>query len=402
MKRIAIFCDGTWSEADAKHPTNVYMLSREVAAVASGNIKQEVLYFAGVGTGRGPDWLSQKIDKIGGGAFGWGLMANVVEAYESLAKIYRPGDHIYIFGFSRGAFTARSLAGLIRSSNIPPKDGLEQVDAAVKRYKSKDATTHPRADESFAYRYSVNPALITEPRENDWRRKNKLPEGTLISTRYIGVWDTVGALGIPSIFGDLAKLWNSKYQFHDTDLSSSIHAARHAVSVDEKRRTFVPTLWQNLPRLNKGLSQSNHRYLEQWFAGDHNSVGGGGDIKGLSNSAFLWIAEGAEKDGLDFRPGVMPHYRKGVDVQASLYADVDYKTNFFKRLAGLGERDREGPIDMNDVSKAAQDRWATANPPYRPVPLNCVAAQMKPLGGRAGCDCTSKCKRLSAKEALSP
>lgn len=402
MKRIAIFCDGTWNKADARHSTNVYRLSEEVAAVAPGNVKQRALYFAGVGTGRGPDWLSQKIDKIGGGAFGWGLLANVIEAYESLAKIYQPGDHIYIFGFSRGAFTARSLAGLIRASSIPTTDQLDQIDAAVKRYKSKDKATHPRSDESFAYRHSLNPALITEPRENDWRRKNNLSEGELINTRYIGVWDTVGALGIPSIFGDLATLWNKKYQFHDTDLSSSIRAARHAVSVDENRRTFVPTLWRNLPTLNKGLSLANQRYREQWFAGDHNSVGGGGDIKGLASSALIWIAEGAEQYGLAFKAGAMGRFRAEIDVLASLHANTEYKTNFFKRLGGLGERDRDGPVEVQAVSKVVHERWAKAQPAYRPVPLNCVADRMKPPGGRLTCDCTSKCKRLSAKEAVSP
>ena len=254
MKRIAIFCDGTWNRADAKNATNVVKLSQALRFLAEDGTFQQMSYIQGVGTGRGTGGFSRLVDRYGGGVFGWGLTATIEEAYRGLAFSYQPGDEIYIFGFSRGAFTARSLAGLIRSCGIPPRARITKVPHAIKRYRSGKKSTHPNAIESFEFRRDINADIVTSPEEAAWRRENGFNEGTLLKIAYIGVWDTVEALGVPRHYKRLAKLLNGKYQFHDAALSRSVRAARHAVSIDERRRSFPPALWENLKTLNSGVA----------------------------------------------------------------------------------------------------------------------------------------------------
>ena len=112
MKRIAIFCDGTWNRSDAERPTNVVRLSLAVARAAPDGIAQQLVYLPGVGAGRGSSAWARRMDRWGGGLFGWGMTENIEEAYRHLAFNYELGDELYVFGFSRGAFTARSLCGL--------------------------------------------------------------------------------------------------------------------------------------------------------------------------------------------------------------------------------------------------------------------------------------------------
>ncbi len=119
MKRISIFCDGTWNQLSAPNATHVARLARAVRPSATDGRTQLVYYQQGVGTGRGTNAVARKMDKWLGGALGWGLDDNIIEAYRNLIFWYEPGDQIFIFGFSRGAYTARSLAGLIRTAGIP-------------------------------------------------------------------------------------------------------------------------------------------------------------------------------------------------------------------------------------------------------------------------------------------
>ena len=111
MKRIAIFIDGTWNRPDAEHPTNVVRLSRCVASHAVGGMPQVVLYSPGVGSGRGNNWAARRMDRLLGGALGWGLTDIIEEVYRNLVFLYQPGDEIMVFGFSRGAFAVRSRRG---------------------------------------------------------------------------------------------------------------------------------------------------------------------------------------------------------------------------------------------------------------------------------------------------
>ncbi|ARE40041.1 Peptidoglycan binding domain protein [Rhodovulum sp. P5] len=383
MKRIAIFCDGTWNRADAPHGTNVVKLAQALEPVADDGIFQELFYVQGVGTGRGSGAFTRLIDRLGGGAFGWGLTENVEEAYRHLTFSHRPGDEIFIFGFSRGAYTARSLAGLIRASSIPPAGCTDKIPQAIDRYRSRLKSTHPDHVESFKFRHRLNPALTTSEKEEEWRRDNGLEPGTPIKIRYLGVWDTVGALGLPGHYGMLARMVNAKYDFHDTDLSRLVLSARHAVAVDERRATFPPALWDNLDSLNDRRADRDTPapYRQEWFPGTHGSVGGGGDICVLSNAALTWIAEGATDAGLKFEPDAMATYAQDQDPSGPLDNKSVKQAGVFSSIMTLNERDRAGPDRADRVHASTRARWC-ALPGYRPKTLRKVADDLtKGCGG---------------------
>ncbi|WP_213545902.1 DUF2235 domain-containing protein [Vannielia litorea] len=300
MKRIAIFCDGTWNTPDAPHPTNVFHLHSMARRTAEDGTTQILKYIPGVGTGFGKTGWRKKLDKITGGVFGVGVTKNILAGYTFLIEQYEPGDEIHIFGFSRGAFTARSLVGLIRASGLPRHTEAWKAPEALKRYRSADPATKPSSEESHGFRLGFSPDVVTSQKEADWRTAQGHPPVPLLTVTYLGIWDTVGALGIPGYYKWLAQIFNRSQGFHDTQLSSMVMSARHAVSLDERRKAFPPTLWGNLGELNRENPEQARSYQQLWFAGDHGSVGGGGDITGLSNIALRWIVEGAQEQELEF------------------------------------------------------------------------------------------------------
>ena len=380
MKRIAIFCDGTWNRDDAPHPTNVVRMAQAVKLSASDGRKQQVIYQRGVGSGQGSNAFSRKLDKVGGGVFGWGLTTNIEEAYRALVFCYEPGDEVFIFGFSRGAYTARSLAGLIRSCGIPPRDQVGDIHVAINRYRSRDPETHPDDPESFLFRREFSPFTATSVAEWNWRQKTAPGMCVQLKLAYLGVWDTVGALGVPG-FLTMAPIFNKQHQFHDTALSRSVGAARHAVAIDERRKTFPPSLWENLDRLNH-LSleldadmpldpneSASWPYRQEWFPGDHGSVGGGGERDGLSAATFAWIAEGAQAAGLDMRPEKLAAVAENTNVREMLVNTAN--AGLAKRMLRMMSRDREGPDQPVDVSLFARDR-IKCDPTYKPPTLRRV------------------------------
>ncbi|MEM9032139.1 MAG: DUF2235 domain-containing protein [Pseudomonadota bacterium] len=372
MKRIAIFCDGTWNRSDARFPTNVVQLSQATLLrdPVDGTV-QQVFYVPGVGTGRGATRLARWHDRILGGAMGLGLNLNLEEAYRSLVFAYEPGDEIYLFGFSRGAFTARSLAGFIRSAGIPDRSQVSRIPEALARYRSLAYDTHPDHEDSLAFRQSYAPRLFTSPVEADWRFLNGHPPGQPLKIAYLGVWDTVGALGVPGMFQILSWIFNGPHQFHDQSLSRSVEAARHAVAIDERRSTFEPTLWNNLDALNAAGEGDARVFRQEWFPGTHGSVGGGGDIRGLSDAAALWVARGAAGRGLAFDTGVLGAFERETDPRAPLHNQTA-PPGAVERLLGRFSRDREGPVDVEDVAAITRKRWAIDRS-YRPRTLREVA-----------------------------
>jgi|TARA_A100001391_G_scaffold182749_2_gene149498 uncharacterized protein (DUF2235 family) len=381
MKRIVICCDGTWNRLDAAHPTNVVKLAQSVLPTDSRGVTQATIYVEGVGTGRGTGRLAKLFDRLGGGAFGHGLIANIEDAYRQLVFLYEPGDEIYIVGFSRGGYTARSLAGLIRSSGIIGRKHVAKVPEAVLRYQKRGKESHPDVPDNCAFRANYSPLVATSPKDLEWRERNRpdlIPDSFPLKITYVGVWDTVGALGVPDTYR-IAKLFNRKYQFHDTALSSSVSAARHAVALDERRATFPPALWGNLDDLNSRVADASRKgkpqYQQVWFPGDHGSVGGGGDILGLSNAALLWIAEGAVACGLEFEPQFLKQLRQDIDHRAALCNQSKPDKGFFSRLMSMQMMDRKGPSHLTDLAQSARMRWAESKGtlpekrPYRPATL---------------------------------
>lgn len=381
MKRIVILCDGTWSRADSRTPTNVVRLARALRGRDDGGTVQVPVYVPGVGTGEGVSRTARLLDRAMGGAFGWGLTENMVDAYRHLAFLYEPGDEIHLFGFSRGAFTARSLAGFVRSTGIVGRDDLSLLPHAVARYRTRGREeTKPSTDESHAFRSdAMRSRVATSAAEVAWRAETGRGDAPLLQVAYMGVWDTVGALGVPHRVPVLGALAARRYQFHDADLSSMVAAARHAVAVDERRASFEPTLWENLDQLHPG---PNSPYRQMFFAGDHGAIGGGGTETALSSIALRWVVEGAQAAGLSFDAARLGAIRAEEDPFGPLRNEPAGGIGDW--LLHRGAVDRQGPprIDgLHDTTVARLTKQAkhAGEAPYRPPGLRHLEAEIARL-----------------------
>jgi uncharacterized protein (DUF2235 family) len=274
-KRLVVCCDGTWNTADrggGSTSTNVPRVYKDVVERDEQGVEQTTYYHEGVGTSRGK--------RLRGGAFGFGLSDDVKDCYRFVVKNFEPGDELFFFGFSRGAFTARSTAGLVRNSGVLRPEEAGRIDEAYDLYRKR--TAHPRSDEARRFRESYS-------RET--------------GIRFIGVWDTVGALGIPLSGPRWANVINRRWQFHDTDLSTTVDSACQAIAIDEKRKAFEPTIWKQ--QSNAPASQQ----LEQvWFAGVHSDAGGGYASRQLADITLWWMKDRAASSGLAFQ-----HLDDGID-----------------------------------------------------------------------------------------
>jgi uncharacterized protein (DUF2235 family) len=349
VKNIAIFCDGTWQTFDQWFPTNVARLARATLPAGKAGAVQVIYYDDGVGV---PHGVARLPTEVLGGAFGDGLDDKILQAYKFLCLNYNPGDHVYLFGFSRGAYTARCLAGLIHREWIVRREKLNLVEGAMQDYRS--LTRSPVQLHSYIA-------------QNCW----PLPPQSDGGIAYLGVWDTVGALGIPDDF-PFSHMIDVGREFHDLDLSSFVKSARHAVSIDEHRKAFVPTLWSNLDALSaadKAVKKkySEFAYQQIWFPGGHGSVGGGGPDVGISATPLLWIAEGAARAGLEFDQAMLSEFAKERNDLAEFPPDG---TDFASRMIDVeGAIERTpGPRNMDEVSEAAVKRWR-GRTDYRPPQL---------------------------------
>ncbi|WP_298842660.1 DUF2235 domain-containing protein [uncultured Roseobacter sp.] len=362
MAVIAIFCDGTWNSPGAGLSTHVL---READACARMP-DQIVLYFPGVGTGTGMvSELGRRISRIGGGLFGWGLNRNIRAAYLELCRIYQPGDRIMIFGFSRGAYTARSLVGMIRKCGILEKPARLNAWRAFRLYRRRGAENGPDAPDVMAARRRLSPGYATSQADIEMRADGS----NLVRISYLGVWDTVGALGIPqAVLGGIARAWNRRYQFHDTSLSRLVEHARHAVALDERRVLFEPSLWDNLdqkpgdPGLNRGDQGLERPYQQVWFAGNHSIVGGAVAAQGLAAVPARFVMEEAERLGLQSRRAGLP--RPDATGPAPDIDDVRGLYRFFPVLL----RWRAGPQTPRGLHPSVLTRMARRND-YRPGSL---------------------------------
>ncbi|MBE7178992.1 MAG: DUF2235 domain-containing protein [Mucilaginibacter polytrichastri] len=268
MKRIITCSDGTWNSPSKNEQTNVQKIFEAICNIDNKGVNQIKFYDQGVGTSGG------KFRKIYDGATGKGLDDNILDAYKFILWNYVPGDEIYLFGFSRGAYTARSLAGLIYKCGILRNNDLNLIKKAYKLYRDGDLKPSSAVATKFREKYSHPEQVI----------------------RFIGVWDTVGALGIPLRWFELVN--QNKYRFHDTKLNAKVQFAHQALAIDEKRTNFVPVIWQQ----DEHIAERNPgQVLEQvWFSGVHSNIGGGYPNQGLSDIALKWMVEKAEAAGLGF------------------------------------------------------------------------------------------------------
>ena len=259
MKRLIVCCDGTWNNADSKDAeTNVALMARAIHANPKDGPQQIVLYLRGVGSS------GLLAETLWEGATGYGLDENIRSAYMFIAQNYVPGDEIFCFGFSRGAFTARSLVGFIAACGILKRQRLGDLVDAWDYYR--DASKKPHSPQAFM-------------------RLNSSDCHTDAKIKFLGVWDTVGCLGIP---GQLLSAQNeSRFAFHDTGPCAIVEHACHALAIDEHREQFVPTLWT-------GAAPQGVNIEQVWFAGAHADVGGGYVTRALADIPLVWMAKKAE------------------------------------------------------------------------------------------------------------
>lgn len=266
MSKRIIFCaDGTWN--DAATNTNVYKIFKAMNFTAA----QCPIYDDGVGSDGNP------LIKLLGGAFGEGLDQKIKDGYTRISHLYEKGDSIFVFGFSRGAYIARSLAGMIANCGLPTQNVDDNLTAlAYQAYREHDKTKRPQLIAQLGKKYAIdNPAIAM-----------------------VGVWDTVGALGIPAIFGGIDML---RYGFLDTQLHPCVKNAYHAISIDERRREFPATLWT-------GPFAPGQTVEQIYFTGVHCDVGGGYPETGLSDITLSWMMGKAKALGVDFDPAVFQQY----------------------------------------------------------------------------------------------
>jgi uncharacterized protein (DUF2235 family) len=320
-RNLILLFDGTWNNKRTR--TNVIRMRDGIRTSGRDDPQQPCFYDEGVGT----KWWN----RLSGGAFGRGLSENIQEGYAWLSRRHVPGDAIYVFGFSRGAYTARSLVGLIRKCGLLNSVTKETVSAAYEIYRAKDV--HP-----------------DDPRAAEFRARHSRET----RVRYIGVWDTVGALGIP-----ISQIPFSRdfYQWHDTELSKIVDYAIHAVAVDEHRKDFSVTLWSK-------AKPENVKVEQRWFAGAHSDVGGG-EGGALPNLALRWLQDTAEEAGLVLQDKVQPGPQDSLGPIADSFGDFMFGIyRFFKkrhhRVFGAGANEI--------VDESVWQRWR-ADPSYRPPSL---------------------------------
>jgi uncharacterized protein (DUF2235 family) len=277
MKRLVVCCDGTWNKPDNENVTNVEKIARTVQSdpSATGGDYQLVYYISGVGAG------SYEADRLLGGAFGFGLFHNVIACYRFLAQNYAPGDEIFILGFSRGAYTARSVAGMLGAVGLLTKVSLveEKLPQAVHLYQRTNMPEGAFGEGVDEFKHDhCHAAPVT----------------------FLGVFDTVGALGVPGFERDAPR-------FHNVQLGAHVRRARHALAIDETRLKFAPTFWES-PEERVAAPTEDPRVKQVWFEGAHSDVGGGYAETGLSDTSLLWMAREAHDAGLVFDTDLLHTY----------------------------------------------------------------------------------------------
>ncbi|WP_136681387.1 DUF2235 domain-containing protein [Neptunomonas sp. XY-337] len=333
MKKLVVSYDGTWNNPEqevngAPCPTNVVQLNN--ALVESSD--QIRYYHPGLGGEGG------LIKPIVGGAFGAGIKRHICSGYHWLASNYEEGDEIYLFGFSRGAFTARSLAGLLGQ-------GLLDLTGLTPKQQWK------RVHQHFENR------LAQKDKPRSWKL---LHSEAAVPVRFIGVWDTVGALGIPDDLEILNLLDNpDKWRFYDNKLGEHVRCARHAMAIDEKRSSFTVTRWSN-------ANSHPGDVEEKWFPGVHSDIGGGYAEKDLSDVSLRWMMDQAQAQGLEFRDG----YPETIEGNPLGVMHNSYKGMFAKmrsRPRNLPLMEPNSTKEFHSSALLRQERSPIDYPAYHPT-----------------------------------
>lgn len=363
MKRLAILLDGTWN--DQLDNTNVWRLKVMLAPRSADGAEQRVFYQTGVGT----HWY----DRFRGGLFGQGLYENVQAAYQWLLENYDPDDEVYIFGFSRGAYTARSLGGMITKCGLLAPGAPLSLSQIYSLYRLGE-----RLRPLYHLEYLKRAGIQNEPQFN--REEELLLEcSSRIPVKMIGVWDTVGALGIP--VGLFTGINRRDYGFLHTRLSNIFERTYQALAVDENRKEYDATLWTrfvpkvpNRPARPSQTTPHAEQIVEQrWFVGAHSNVGGGYPSDPLALLSLEWMRAKAEAANLAFRAGVQLNGKEHLaDVTDSFGKFLGGTYRFVRRrlyrpIQRAPVEKEKGRVEtVNETIDPSVVRKWVADPKYRP------------------------------------
>lgn len=312
MKRLVLFFDGTWN--DPEDNTNVWKMKTMLAEQSPDGIRQLDYYDPGVGT--------QQFQKLRGGIGGYGLKKNVQEAYEWLIQNYVDGDEIYLFGFSRGAFTARSVAGLISKCGLlTPGSPLAPVQV-FERYCQKKEPLY-----RLKFWAEFHPEKLPKGREDEWLLKYSRK----IQIKFIGVWDTVSSVGIPMGKIRIKGFSRKALDYHHTRLSVCFEHCYQALALDEHRRFYEPILWTHFIPDNEPDKKPPTPNVEQrWFKGAHANVGGGYQNDLLSLIPLHWMQQKAISVGLSFHTVIQLNGKEQLDPVRDSYKE--FLKGFFRLI----------------------------------------------------------------------
>ena len=317
-KNIILCSDGTGNKGGHGADTNVYKLYNAVD-IHDSSIPQVTFYDSGVGTSK------NKYIRGITGAFGFGFRDNVMDLYEFLTRHYEPGDNVFLFGFSRGAATVRAFAGMIQSCGL-----LDINNECCKTNKHLD-------EKKFQYQLKMAMEayeLIKMDTSFALEFKKKAVEHGKLKIKFIGVWDTVSALGFPQdwsgAFHGLFKLvdivtdipW--PHTFYNYQLDENVEDVYHALAIDDERKTFHPEVW------NEIMGERPKNIEQVWFAGVHSNVGGGYPRAGLSTVALDWMMVRAARHDVKFKNGAQVKVRADANVHGKVYDSRDGAAIYYR------------------------------------------------------------------------
>jgi uncharacterized protein (DUF2235 family) len=374
-KRIVIFADGT-GNAYSVQESNIWRLYNALdKGLKPDGLQQIARYIPGVGTS------SNSIIRALDGATGFGVPSNVRKLYRFLCWNWREHDEIYLFGFSRGAFTVRALAGMISMQGLMPRevpDMTQPVDPLtgkhpLRRVGNAEMTLNA-AGAWRAYRSETAPlfkdgklkmnpliSLVRLVRDGIvWTKRKlmrqmqhaevqeaqteKIAPGK-VKVAFMGLYDTVEAYGIPvKSLADLVNIAIWPFQFRNTRCSPIVQKVRHALALDDERLTFHPIRFDQRQRDDKSFGPETK---EIWFAGMHSDVGGGYPDNAVALDPLVWMADEARAAGLSFDKGLIDRYRAGRYPQALIHDSRAGMASFYRytpRYTDHDEADGKPPV----------------------------------------------------------
>jgi len=405
-KNIVLLSDGTGNSAARQQKSNVWRLYQALDLRGGDQI---AMYDDGVGSS------TNKYLAILGGAFGWGLKRNVLRLYTFLCRTYEPGDTIYGFGFSRGAFTIRLLAGFVLRQGLVTYTSEEDLRYKVKQayrayrgsqFQGPDPVPPgpPEAGQTFKQRATA--AWRSAKRRTAWparigrllrdgilwcwhRLRGREPyaadEVHVETIRFLGVWDTVDAYGLPV---DEMKEGIDRFvwplTFDDRILSPRVRRGCHALALDDERTTFHPVLWDEVEerRMVQNGQVAGDRLSQVWFAGMHANVGGGYADDRLAHVPLLWMIEEAEKTDLRFTPQAKANLAVAASPFGKLYDSRGGFAGYYRygpRQTYMGD-----PAILPVIHESAVARMADGTDHYAPIALTRRFVVLTPTGVEPG------------------